>query len=258
MKDYIVFTVGSNYYALDVSCIERIIQIPSITIIPNSHPCIDGMISYENRVVKVVNFRKMTGMGSYEEEMSGFFTEEKNNLAQWVKALFEAVELENDFHLSTDSHSSKLGEWLNRYNSHDTEILAILKRLRSLHSKLYEIAREALALKESDSKGSLELIRHHVNLIFPAIAGELENMVEKSQSISQHLQKLLIYHENENYFAIKVDTIQDIVVIQSSMLKEVERSTKLLSFTETSGVVEIGERLVNVIKSVILPTRGGV
>jgi len=67
MEDYIVFTVGDNYYALGVESIQRIIQVPTVTVIPNAHPMVEGMMSYENRVIKVVSFRAMMGMGTYEE-----------------------------------------------------------------------------------------------------------------------------------------------------------------------------------------------
>lgn len=257
MKDYIVFTVGSNYYALDVSFVERIIQIPSITIIPNSHPFMDGMMSYENRVLKVVNFRKMIGIDSYEEETLAFFLQVKNDLFQWVKILSEAIELQNDFCLSTNFHTSPLGIWLDKYNTHDTEILSIVKVLRSLYSKLYEIANSALTLRTTDLKASKNLIKYDINELFPTIVSELEKIISVSDVIAQQRQKLLIFQE-DHCFAIKVDMIQDIVTIQSSMLKEIDRSSKLSSFLEIEGVVEIGERLVNVVKTVKLPTRGGV
>lgn len=257
MKDYIVFTVGSNYYALDVSHVERIIQIPSITIIPNSHSFVDGMMSYENRVLKVVNFRKMIGINSYEKETQEFFLQVKNDLFQWIKTLSESVELQNDFCLTTNFHTSQLGKWFDSYNTHDVEILSIIKVLRPLYTKLFEIANEALILRTTDLKASLDLIKYDINELFPSIISELEKMIDLSEAIAQQRQKLLIYQEN-NSFAIKVDMIQDIVSIQDSMLKEIDRSTKLPSCLEIEGVVEIGERLVNVIKTVELPTRGGV
>jgi two-component system chemotaxis response regulator CheV len=71
MEDYIVFTVGDNYYALGVASIQRIIQVPALTVIPNAHPMVEGMMSYENRVIKVVNFRTMMGMEEYDESVSG-------------------------------------------------------------------------------------------------------------------------------------------------------------------------------------------
>jgi chemotaxis signal transduction protein len=258
MKDYIVFTVGSNYYALDVECIERIIQTPPITMIPNTHPTISGMISYEKKVVKVIDFRKMTGMDSYEEELRKLFTQFKQDHIAWVEELKESVEKNHRFTFATDPHTSRFGKWLDSYTTHDEDILAILKILRPMHSKLHEIGREALLLQEKNTIEATHFLRENIDDISITIINGLNKMIESAQMVSEHAQKLLIYRKNENTFAIKVDLIHDIVAIQPSMLKEIERATQALASLETEGVVEIGERLVNVIKSVALPTRGGV
>lgn len=145
MEDYIVFTVGTNFYALNVANVERIVQIPSVTAIPNAHPFIDGMMSYEKRVTKVVNFRKMTAMDAHEED--------------------------------------------------------------------------------------------------------------KTDEISGKSQKLLIYQTKESFFAIKVDKIDDMARIEPSMIKSVDSVNSMGMFLELSGVVELGTRLVNVIKSVSMPVK---
>jgi len=141
MEDYIVFTIGDNYYALSVASIQRIIQVPSLTAIPNAHPMVEGMMSYEDRVIKVVNFRAMMGMERFEETATG-----------------------------------------------------------------------------------------------------------KSQ-------KLLIYQTENGCFGIKVDQIEDIKNLDRSTLKHVESLEGNTNFVEMDGIVELGDRLVNVIKSVTLPMK---
>lgn len=141
MEDYIVFTVGDNYYALGVESIQRIIQVPAVTAIPNAHPMVEGMMSYEDRVIKVVSFRVMMGMERFEE-----------------------------------------------------------------------------------------------------------NAGSKSQ-------KLLIYQTKEAFFGIKVDQIEDIKNLDCSTLKHVDKLEANAGFVEMDGVVEIGDKLVNVIKSVTLPVK---
>lgn len=141
MEDYIIFTIGDNYYALSVASIQRIIQVPSVTAIPNAHPMVDGMMSYEDRVIKVVNFRAMMGMDDFKETTTG-----------------------------------------------------------------------------------------------------------KSQ-------KLLIYQTENAFFGIKVDQIDDIKNLDCSTLKHVDKLEANEGFVEIAGVVEVDNRLVNVIKSVTLPMK---
>lgn len=145
MSDYIVFTVSDNFYALSVEMIQRIIQIPDLTPIPNAHKVVDGMMSYEAKVIKVLNFRKMTGIEVHEEDQK-------------------------------------------------------------------------------------------------------EDSLVKSQ-------KLLICQSDDQVFGIKVDRIEDIVSLENDAMKQVERLSHCGDFIDVSGVVELEDRLVNVIKSVMIPTK---
>jgi purine-binding chemotaxis protein CheW len=68
MMDLIVFNVGSSRYALNIENIQRIIQMVELTEIPNTSELIDGMISYENKLIKVLNFRKLIGLPTHKDE----------------------------------------------------------------------------------------------------------------------------------------------------------------------------------------------
>jgi len=66
VSDFIIFSIGVSDYALEVSKVERIDQIPKLTPIPNAHEFIDGMMSYQDNTLKVIDFRKMTDAKSEE------------------------------------------------------------------------------------------------------------------------------------------------------------------------------------------------
>jgi len=68
MIDLIVFSVANNKYALNIENVQRIIQSVELTSIPNAHEYIDGMMSYEDNVIKVLNFRKLTNLEPHEDD----------------------------------------------------------------------------------------------------------------------------------------------------------------------------------------------
>jgi len=68
MIDLIVFSVDSNRYALNIDNVQRIIQAVELTSIPNASELIDGMMPYEDSVIKVLNFRKIIGLPPHEDE----------------------------------------------------------------------------------------------------------------------------------------------------------------------------------------------
>ncbi|HIP20477.1 MAG TPA: chemotaxis protein CheW [Sulfurimonas sp.] len=69
MTDLIVFSVGENKYAMNIENVQRIIESTSLTSIPNAHQFIDGMMSYEDKVIKVLNFRKLIEMNTSELDL---------------------------------------------------------------------------------------------------------------------------------------------------------------------------------------------
>lgn len=135
INDYILFSIGSNYYALAVSHIERIDHIPELTAIPNAHPWIEGMMTYQGSTLKVLNFAKMVN-------------------------------------------------------------------------------------HQSDNKAQ---------------------------------QKLLIYRNDEEMFAVVVDMISDIIALDESQIKSYRQSIKIGDGLKTKGVFEYKKRLVIAIESITLP-----
>jgi len=254
MEDYIVFTVGTNFYALDVAHVERIIQMPNVTAIPNAHMYIDGMMSYEKRITKVVNFRKMTAMDAHEKEIADLFVRVGHDHQAWVDSFMAAMENNTGFALTTDPHACRLGKWLDTYSTHDADVLAVLKVLRPTHAKLHDRGREILALRETDPDEALNQARREIVAIFSMTLGEIAKMGDMSSSISGHMQKLLIYQNGDEFFAIKVDGIDDMARIEPSMIKSVDSNGSTEGFLQLSGVVEMGDKLVNVIKTVSMPT----
>jgi len=255
VEDYIVFTVGTNFYALNVANVERIIQMPSVTVIPNAHSFVDGMMSYEKRITKVINFRKMTAMDAHEEEIAALFKRAAEDHKTWVDTFMAAMENNTGFALTTDPHACRLGKWLDSYSTHDADVLAVLKVLRPTHAKLHDRGRDILELRETNPVQALDQARREIVSIFSMTLAEIAKMGDMSESISGHMQKLLIYQSGESFFAIKVDGIDDMARIEPSMIKSVDSTNNGGMFLELSGVVEMGNRLVNVIKSVSMPSR---
>ena len=143
MIDLIVFNVGSSRYALNIENIQRIIQIVELTEIPSAHDLIDGMMSFENSVVKVLNFRKVIGLPPHEDE---------------------------------------------------------------------------------------------------------------NRDVEESSLKLLFYENASDNFAIKVDSIDDIVHVEESQIMNGDEEQKISEYLELSGVLDIDGVLINVIKTLKIPS----
>ncbi len=239
MKDFIIFEVKKNRYAIDLEFIQRIMQIPSITDIPNSHEYIDGMISYENRIIKIVDFRKMTQIITYDSELKELFVDLKNHHKIWLETLQNSIENGVEFHLTINPHKCDLGKWLDNFASYDEHINAILKELNSFHKQLHQSAVGILSLAKTDSKKAMEIFKNTVMVIYDSSMHYLDQFIEEFDVVANSLQKLLLYQTDSGLFAIKVDEIIDISHIETSIFKNINDTHHVSEYLELEGVVEI-------------------
>lgn len=253
MSDFIVFTVGANAYAIDVAYVERIVQIPHITPVVNAHAFVDGMIVYQNKTVKILNFRKATGVHSQEEELAKIFSQVKRDHEIWVETLKDAVSKGTDFTLTTDPHACRLGKWLDSYNTHDPDVIALLQALMPIHARLHEMGKEILEYYKEDPARAQEVLATGVASIYSQTTAQLDVMIRRSADFAKYQQKLIIYHAGNDTMAVKVDGIDDIAVIDESAIKQYDHPLTIGACLKTRGVVEHKGKLVIVVESISMP-----
>jgi purine-binding chemotaxis protein CheW len=140
MIDLIVFNVGSSRYAIDIENIQRIIQIVELTEIPSSNDLIDGMMSYENSVIKVLNFRKLVGLPPHEDENKDiedsslkllFYENGSENFAIKVDSIDDIAHIQEDQILNSDEEQS-ISEFLELSGVLDLDgvLINIIKTVR--------------------------------------------------------------------------------------------------------------------------------
>ncbi|MDD4854445.1 MAG: chemotaxis protein CheW [Sulfuricurvum sp.] len=253
-SDYIIFTIGESSYALEVGKIDRIDQVPHLTPIPNAHPFIDGLMTYQSLTAKVINFRKMTNMQTHENQILELFNQVIKDHQNWVAALETSLREGVPFTLALDPHLCRLGKWIYSYQAHDPEVLAIVRALLPVHAQLHEMGAKLLQQCTGDTEAALVCYsKEIVNGIYIETMRLLGEMVRKSIEISSQIQKLLIYRNGDGFFAIKVDAIRDIVALDDVQIKPYSHHVKVGACLRTRGVVEYKKSLVVVIDSVNLP-----
>ncbi len=254
MKDLIVFNVGSSRYALDIENIQRIIQMLEISEIPNAHSLIDGMISYEGKVIKVINFRKLIGLLTYDEELIELFQKFKKTHQAWVDALESSIKNDSKFTKQLDPNKCKFGIWLNSFNSYeDDDFGKIFKNLHENHKKLHLSGANILKILKEDKDKAIEEFNKNIYDIFNQTMNDIDSFLANADKIANSMQKLIIYETNDKVFAVKVDKIEDIAHIEDNdiMKNEEDSNNNLL---ELLGVLDLDDALINVIKTINIPS----
>ncbi|QSZ42285.1 hypothetical protein GJV85_09260 [Sulfurimonas aquatica] len=253
MVDLIVFNVSNNRYAMNIANVQRIVQATRLTPIPNSHPYIDGMMSYEKSVIKVLNFRKLISLDTYESDLKELFITLKRGHKEWVESLRESLQSGIAFTQALDPHACGLGKWLDSFTAYDEQVVEILNELTESHKELHLMGSVALETYEKDKEEALKIFNKNVLNIFKVTMGSLDTFTQELDLVSDSLQKFIIYDNNGATFAIKVDTIEDIAHVEESEFIDTNDSDKH-DFLELDSVLDLKGVLINVIKTVKIPS----
>lgn len=253
MKDLIVFRVATNRYAMDIENIQRIIQASELTSIPNAHDFIDGMMSHEDSVIKVMSFRKLIKLVSYEDELKSLFATLKSAHEEWFESLTTSINTGSEFTKTFDPHECKLGKWLDGFTSYDDNVSQILSALTLHHKELHSVGALAYELRDKDIEQAKKVLNENVTHTFNQAMKALNSFIQELGSVANSLQKLLIYDNKGKKFAIKVDAIEDIAHVEDSAIMASDTKDDESEFLELNGVLELNDVLINVIKTVKLP-----
>ncbi|MDF1879171.1 chemotaxis protein CheW [Sulfurimonas sp. SAG-AH-194-C20] len=253
MVDLIVFSVAENKYAMNIENVQRIIESISLTSIPNAHTYIDGMMSYEKKVIKVLSFRKLIQMKNYKSELDTLFDGLKKGHAAWVEALRASVETGAAFSKTLDPHACGLGKWIDSFTAYDDHVIEILNELIEYHKQLHVTGGYVLKMYKSDKKEALRMFNVDITSIYEHTMGALDTFIKELDLVADSLQKLIIYDNEGSCFAIKVDTIEDIAHVQESDINNNISENDMSEFLELDGVLDIDGVLINIIKTVKLP-----
>jgi len=71
--EILVFTINQNYFGINVAKVKEIIKYCNITSIPNSHPCISGLIKPRDEIITVINLPKYLNTVIDENLKEDFF-----------------------------------------------------------------------------------------------------------------------------------------------------------------------------------------
>lgn len=253
MTDLIVFSVATNKYAVNIENVQRIVQATTLTNIPNSHEYIDGMMSYEDKVIKVVNFRKLIHLETFEEELLELFLSLKKGHVDWVSALKSSLETGVAFTKTLDPHACGLGKWIDSFTAYDDEVIDILNQLSEFHKQLHSTGAMALDVYKEDKEKALVVLNEDINSIYHNTMASLDKFINEFELVANSLQKFIIYDDEGALFAVKVDTIEDIAHIDDDSFVNKSEESESSDFLELEGVLDLDSTLINVIKTIELP-----
>ena len=131
------FTLGDNYYGINVAKIREILTYQQVTPVPNAHPCVEGIFMPRDTMMTVIDLKKCLGMEPSEKKGLFIITNfNKLNIAFHVdevigihRVSWEDI-IKPDSTINTEDKSAATGLPIH------TLFFVFLRSLRLMHSKL--------------------------------------------------------------------------------------------------------------------------
>ena len=252
MKDLILFSIDKNHFALELDKIKRIVQATPTTPVAGNADEIEGVFTFEENVLNVLDFRTMIGVDVYNSRYDDLFPKLKNSHQAWVDALKTTVDESVEFTGELSPFDCDLGKWLSSFNAYDETVTDIIDKLSVVHNKFHGQATSIVNEAKGCKSCAHEMIDSGVEPLKEELLSFLDALHADKQLIANSMQKFLII-DAEKSFAVRIDEIDDIIAISEDDIQASETFDGDDSLVKIDGIFEYKEKLVNLIESIKMP-----
>ena len=252
MKDLILFSIEKNNFSLELDKIKRIVQASKTTPVAGNADEIEGIFTFEDKVLNVLDFRTMIGIEQFDERYAEMIPKFKKEHDDWVEALENRVKENAPFTKSINTNDSELGKWLGSFTSYDDTITNILTDLSSAHKKFYGKTTATIDVSKQDKERAVNMLVKDIQPLKEIMLRCLDELLEYKQLIANSVQKFLII-DGEKPFAVRIDEVDDIIAIEESDIQSADSFDEDSTLVKINGIFEYQEKLVNLIDSIAIP-----
>jgi chemotaxis signal transduction protein len=252
MKDLILFSIDNNNFALELEKIKRIVQATATTPVAGNADEIEGIFTFEDNVLNVLDFRTMIGVEQFDSRYDEMFPQLKAGHEAWVDALIDTIDNDVPFTKALSPYDCPLGQWLTKFQSYDDTISHVLDDLFVIHAHFHGQASGIIEEAKTCKSCAHDMIETTVQPLKEQVMGFLTHLQEEKQRIANSSQKFLII-DAEKQFAVRIDEIDDIIAINEKDIQSSESFEDEGTLVKINGIFEHSEKLVNLIDSISMP-----
>jgi len=129
-NQYVIFKLGKENYAIDISVVKTIEKLINFTRVPNSEEYITGVINLRGEVIPIINLRKKFGLNNeFENENSRIIITSDNNISVGllVDSSSEVIYLNNDDIDNPPDLNNDDNEYIKGIGKKDEELYLIIE-----------------------------------------------------------------------------------------------------------------------------------
>jgi purine-binding chemotaxis protein CheW len=130
--------------------------MPKYMRVPNTSENVRGIMNLRNRIIPLIDLRKILGFKSLEEEskeMIDMLKEREQDHVNWVDELIASVNERREFKLTTDPRMCKFGKWFYSFKTNNIVLANFLTNFEKPHNAIHALG---INVKELEHQGKFK------------------------------------------------------------------------------------------------------
>lgn len=225
-EQYLIFETSSNKIAINLEYVLEVIRIPKWTPYPNANDYIKGIFNLRNKIIPLIDFRKLLGYNSFDDENNQLIETLKlreQDHINWLNELENSVNENREFTLTTDPKKCKFGVWFYSFKSENSSIDLFLKEFEEPHNKIHALAHKVSDLIKANRKDEA------IKIVNDAKAKELKRMLnlfsELYNMIRNSSKEFVVIIQTDNGIkSFTVDKIDQIIRVEEGEISTLDNA----------------------------------
>jgi purine-binding chemotaxis protein CheW len=207
---FVLFQIKEGLYAVSSESVREIVMLPKVVAVPDMPPEIRGVINLRGKVMQLIDLRVKLGFPSAKtelDELVQLLHDREQDHHNWLTELEASVREKRPFKLARDPHACKFGLWYDKYQTDNSLLKMVLKKMNEPHRVIHAAADEVLQRTESgDVNGAMELLAARRSREL----ADLSKLFEEARRILQehHRELAVVLGRGERRFAISIDVME--------------------------------------------------
>lgn len=238
----VVFRLGDRQFALSAHYVESMVQLPSVTRVPDTPEYVRGVMNLRGRILRVLDLRRRLGLKSLDAEADDFDAMMDARLQdhyRWLDELTASVENGRSFSGQTDPTRCALGRWLSGFSTSDGVLQTMIDRFHVPHKAVHHAAEDVAAcMRSGDADGAMRVIA----AAKASSVNQLEHLFESTkESYRGSCREIaLVLRDGSNRCATVVDQV---IAVEHLASVDAKVAKSALASVSSDGLVSsIGKR----------------
>ena len=248
-EQLVTFRIGEEEYAISIMNVQETIRVPSITVIPNAPDGIEGTTSLRNRVLPVMDLRKVMGFASLKQETSDFLKMMESYegiYAGWGRTTEENLQQGKAIAEFNEQAALNFGRWLKGYQTKDKVTALLLRPFADAYKDISSLIKGSY---EEMRKAKPEQAQHiFQSRVWPELKKFIDLFAKLYKGISEREdERCLVVDIKGARLGLRIDAVSQVLKIQRDLIEQMpELATAGAKREQVKSVAKLddGQRLI--------------